>query len=449
MSNQRVGNHYLIGSDRFYLFGGALVVLSYVVEAPLRFALDLVKLSALIYLRDLMGVLCALFLLLSWLRGQRSASLMAGVCALLTLHTLIGILGLPRMLQPLLGLKTYMPCLVGVALAPLLERRVAQVTKFAAWCYVITAAGVITNYWVEFPWVGLAMDGPMGELELSKQWWTADGLRIPGFTRVSYIAAQLMLISLGPLLATGIGWLLRLVLIATAGVVISLTTTKGAFTGLALIAVVDLLTVMSGFYGLVAPLLMGTSLVCLALPLIGVQIGRPNGPVPSWAESFAERIGDMWPRAFELLDDPVSVVLGRGVGGIGMPQTFVEPLLFNASDNLTVFLIVSFGVVGPLYLGLLVTRFAVRTRQAPRARTTRWLAAWLAALLGVGLTTGMIEEAVTCVTLGISIGMLFAQRKAHAMLPDRSGNSQRPAREARDANDAIARVPAFARRSRA
>lgn len=415
-------NYYLVGSDAFYLNGTALVLLSYLLEAPLRYVLSTVSLSPLIYLRDVMGVLSALTVVLSWMRGQRNASLMAGICALLLLHTLIGVLMLPSFVQPWLGLKTYMPGLLGLSVAPLLARRTPQVVKFAAFCFVVTALGVIVNYWVEFPWVGLSLDGPMGSsLELSKEWWTADGQRLPGFTRASYIAAQYMLLSLAPLLATQIRWWQRAVLIGIAGEVIWLTTTKGALSGLALVAAYDALTLVPGCAALLPAVMMGMGMLVLGLPLIGVQIGRMSGEVPGWAESFMERIDDMWPRAFQLFDGPASIVFGRGIGGIGMPQTFTEPRTFNAADNLMVFMIVCFGVMGPLYVGALLARFAVRVRQAPRAPTTRWVGGFLAAILGVGMTTGLIEEAGTCAMLFVSIGLTFAPSQLTIAFPNRSG----------------------------
>jgi hypothetical protein len=409
----RVWKTYLVGSDRGYLVAFTIILLTYVVEAPLRFGLGVLFTDKIIYLRDVASALCVAAAMLSWFQGQGSAYVVVTGGAILMLHTLIGVVTLNTFAQPLFGLKIVAPFLLGLTVAPLLRIRIPQVSTFAGWCFVITAVGVVMNIWVEFPWVGMEFDSPVGKLQLSRQWWSGGGLRLPGFTRASYIAAQIILATLVPLLAAASSAFKRLSLLGLAATVIALTTTKGAWSGLLLLLICDSLT-FAGLAHVAGAVLALAFFACLALPIIGVQFGRIGPPVPTWAESFMERLGDMWPRAFDLYDGPVSVVLGRGIGGIGMAQKLGEERIFNAADNLMVFLLVSLGIAGPIYLGWLIVRVAVAVRHVPVALPTRWACGWLAVLLGVGLTTGMIEEPVTNITLGISFGLMFVPRQVAA-----------------------------------
>jgi hypothetical protein len=397
---------YWFGSDRLYLGGAALVLLSYVLEAPLRFGLSALSLHSLIYLRDAWVLLTAALITLSWLRGQVSATLFVGVSCVLGVHTLIGVLNCPAIAQPLFGFKQFLPLLLGLSIAPLLQARVRQVSIFAGVCFGLTALGVLLNVWVDYPWIGMSYETAAGTMEVSKQWWSDAGLRLPGFTRASYLAAQLMPLCLVPLLSQRLGRIVRLGLYASAAAIIWLTTTKGALTGVLALALSDVCLSLPGWSPLLGVLLAGEFATCLALPLIAVQIGPLAAPVPGWAQSLMERIGDMWPRAFELYDGALSVVFGRGLGGIGMSQNFGESFRFNAADNLMVFLLVTFGLLGPIYLGIVVARLAAFCKHLPIEPVTRWAAGWIVILLAIGLTTGMLEDPVTSVSLGISLGLL-------------------------------------------
>jgi hypothetical protein len=56
--------------------------------------------------------------------------------------------------------------------------------------------------------------------------------------------------------------------------------------------------------------------------------------------SFIDRMNDMWPRALDLATEHGVPILGRGLGGIGVPVSVFEPVLANAGDNLWVYVAV-------------------------------------------------------------------------------------------------------------
>jgi hypothetical protein len=397
---------YRVGSDRFYLIGAGIVVLSYVLEGPLRYVLGMVSLDLLIYLRDAVIAAYVATAALSWMRGQVTAFPVIVVTALLTLHTLIGILTLNNLVQPLFGFKIFLPLLLGLVIGPLIHERPREVAVFAGWCFAVTAIGVVLNAVLEFPWIGASYDTPLGTRELSRKWWTGGGgARLPGFTRASYFAAQLMLTSLVPLLAARPKLWVRIALAAIAGAVISLTTSKAPWTGLVVLFACDMLLMARGLRPLVGVITAVLFVVCVALPFVGLQVGAPSGPVPSWATSFVERITDMWPGALALYDGPASVIFGRGVGGIGSAQALAEARVANSADNLMLFLLVSFGPAGVIYLGFVVARLAARVSVSPLSRSLHCAHGWMIVILAVGLTSQMIEDPMSNISLGISIAL--------------------------------------------
>jgi len=133
----------------------------------------------------------------------------------------------------------------------------------------------------------------------------------------------------------------------------------------------------------------------------------PAREVPSWAQSFVERMLEMWPRAFALLDGPISVVFGRGLGGIGSPQQLGEAYFYNTADNVMLFLLVSFGIAGPIYVGIVAARLSATLATGQLTRSVSWACGWIAVLLAVGLTSQMIEDPISNLSLGISLALLF------------------------------------------
>src|SRR5688572_19155008 len=135
----------LVGTDRSYLIGATLIVLSYVLEAPLPYFLASISLGLLIYARDAAMVMYLATVALSWIGGQRNAFLVVLVALLLLAHTLIGCLTLARIRQPLFGLKVFLPLVLGLIIAPLLATHNKPLRVLAWSCFVLTAIGVVMN----------------------------------------------------------------------------------------------------------------------------------------------------------------------------------------------------------------------------------------------------------------------------------------------------------------
>jgi len=397
--------HRLFLSERALLGTTAGVLLSYVLEGPLRLALVLVRLEMILYARD--AVMLALVIWFTVSR-QRNTPLL-GLLALLLCHFLIGLLSLPSLAQALMGAKVYVPLAYGVAMAPVLRRHPASVARFARFTLLITVLGVFGNVYIAYPWIGMSYETAMGAVELSRSWSSEGVSRIPGFARASFTAAGIILLSLAPALTITSSRLLRACLVLASGTAIAVTTTKGAWTGLAAIAILEVLWRVgrSWLWGSGASIIAMTSLL---LPLVTTQLYLNTAHAATWQLSFVERIKDMWPRALKLFADPLQVVWGRGLGGIGVAQRLGEPTVYNAADNLMLYLLLTFGALGVVYAGAFVGAVARYSGENARGSMTAWLRAWLGIWLAGGLTTNMVEDIGIEVVIGLTVGMAFAPR---------------------------------------
>jgi hypothetical protein len=399
-------------SDRFLLGCVAVYLATIIFEGPLRFGLYTVGGGSLLYARDLVAALPLAAAVAGWFTGAAVSVPVAAVLGILLVHMLAGLLQLPVPFQALFGLKTWIPFLMGMSIAPLLPGRQQILIRLSFIALLATAAGVLVNIFIEYPWIGLSYDTAFGETTGAKQWWTGDGLRLPGLTRSSVAAAGIALMSLGPVVSSKIGWAVRTLCIGLAGVTIYLTTSKGPLLAIPILLVqVTLLTTLR------SKLLSGTfvatlAALCLVLPLTLTYLKPNRNGTPDILSSFMDRIEDEWPKAFRLFEHPGQVLWGRGLGGIGTAQSFgSEAAHQNSADNLMVYLIITFGIVGPLYVAIYVYRMlkytSTREHDDFGLRLTH---AWTAAFIADGIVTNMIEDAVTSATFGVLVGTVLLKQ---------------------------------------
>jgi hypothetical protein len=423
VEHAQIDRSYGIASARFVLTVSALTLASYVLEGPLRYALVLGSMESLLYLRDLAAVLAVGLGVLAWLRGDATMAPLVAVVSVLVVHCLIGLLSLPAAFQALFGLKVFLTFLLGFVLAPLAMQRPRALLGYAVFALLATALGVTLNAFVEFPWLGLSYDSAFGSTVASRQWWTAGSgtLRLPGFARASFTAATIVVVALVPLLAARLSVFVKLVLLGVASGTIWLTTTKGAFTGLGALLAFNTLALVFANVQLVNAALCILTFFCLALPVVAVQLGAASGDVPTWLASFMDRVGDMWPRAFALLDHPYQWVWGRGLGGIGAAQEYGEWARANSADNLMVYVLVAFGACGLAYVGVFLwhlMRFL--SAREPDDFTASCVRGWTVLWLSYGLTGGMIDQPVMNLIAGLVFGVAFGMSElGHAALQAR------------------------------
>lgn len=396
-----------VRAPRLYVSVALLMALSYIFEAPLRYALLRAHVPTLIYLRDLAAFALIGFAVASWLAGERRVFPMVIALYALMLHLLCGVLMLPGLIQPLLGLKVFFTFLFGMAAAPAIADRVSGLVRLCLFALLATACGVLMDAFVDFPWAGETYESALATVQVTREWTTGGVARLSGFARASFDAATAVLVLLVPVLASRWNVIGRALLWALALVTVWLTTSKGALLALAALAV---WRVLEGSRSARAPVLTWIYLFagcCLALPLAAVQFGFGvrRGAVAGWLSSFMDRVDYMWPDALAGWLDHGSLFVGRGLGGIGFPQLGLEWWRYNAADNLMVYLLVSFGLVSLVYV-IAFLRGLARTFEAGAAESlfARCVRGWAVVLFSYGCTTNMIEQPLMNLVLGVCFG---------------------------------------------
>ena len=390
-----------------YALATLAMSISYIFESPVRFALLHAKVPMLIYLRDLAAVALVGFAVFSWLTGERRLFPVMIVLYILLLHLLYGVLALPGVIQPLLGLKVFFTFLFGMTAALALAERSEALLRFSLFAFLATAAGVVLNKFVAYPWAGEAYESAIATVQVSREWSSGGVARLAGFARASFDAATIVLILTVPILASRWSLFWRGLLWTLAGATIWLTTSKGALLALLALAVWRVLETFRSAKQWVLAWTLFFAACSLAMPIAAVQFGFGvrRGSVAGWLSSFMDRVDYMWPDAISGWLDHGSLFIGRGLGGIGFPQLSVEWWRYNAADNLMIYLLVSFGLLALVYVGVFL-RGLTKTFDGDRTYDffDRCVRGWAVVLFSYGCTTNMIEQPLMNLVLGVCFG---------------------------------------------
>ncbi len=392
-------------------------LLLYAFEGVIRYGLYSVGADSTILLRDgfIIGPLLLLLAAQSFRTRLHPAYLVFGI--IVALHGLIGTLNFHTYLPAVYGAKLLVNVLFGFIAARTLVLPGRKVVLLLGLVWAVSTFGVVLDkFFVTFPWMGMETHIGGISVDVSRNWDITDGFakRAAGFTRSSISAAMLL-----PTLALVIAlrmpsYILRmLMLFATCGAVF-LTTQKGAVLA---IGVVTLILMSPGFmrYRLLCWAAIGFAVLDVTLPIFtsGLLVAD-NGGVFSFA-SFAMRITDTWPDAWRWISNNNLFPFGVGLGGIGGAQRFYAQDFFNPSDNLFIFIYANFGVLSLFYLGWAVWQ---GLRQPPDTRVVAITPlAILVFNLGYGAALSMLEDQVSQLFFGASVGMLWMLRQMAGAKP--------------------------------
>ncbi|MEJ6022114.1 O-antigen ligase family protein [Ramlibacter sp. PS4R-6] len=402
----------------------AAYLLSLAVEGPLRYVLATAGLPDALYLRDAIPVGSLAFLFIRSLLHGKLELAIAIPAAVLALHAAYAAVVGVGLFPIAFGLKIFMFIPYGIAMWPLVRRRWRAALGFMCVVFAVTLAGVCLNFAVgTLPWEGLEYRTSFGPVSTTRTWWIPGGIsRLPGFTRTSFNAAMILGISgLLAMLCFRRMWAQSAIAVAAfAGIV--LTTSKGMVLAFPVAAA---WVVLQSFRPGSGVLLVRTlCVVTLVLPLV-IVFGDASAAIaadsfPPLLMSVWERFTMMWPEAFALLPQGPAAVLGAGPGSIGTPQVYGDaPHLFNAADNIAVFMLVSLGVPGVAYYALPAVGMR-RLALAERPEIARAAAAMLVIAYGYGMSISMVEESFFCVVFGMCFGAVLC---AFAARP-RAGGGQ-------------------------
>lgn len=405
---QKLGHGIRLSNVVFAI--SALFLWFQVLQAPLRYGLQLVHLEALIYLPKLL--MSAVVVCLPVLRPRASAPALV-LAALMALYFFWGIMNLPSPAQAAFGLWELVPLLFGLWVGSLV--RIEKWWRLFFWLFVVTAAGVLLNTFLHYPWDGQIQHVLGKTIIVSRRWETFGHLaRYAGFTRISVLAAVFLLMFAMMLVVLLRRRSAKLVVWLIAGMGIALTTDKGIlgtwliaslyFAGGALLRW-PRYWIRLWFFALTLSLL-----AMILLPLSTLLIHYdPNfhGFVNKLVfASFGDRLNWMWPDSLRLLDmgGDWHWWVGRGLGGIGVAQQFFEPAHHFAGDNLFVYVAVSLGL--PLALLLFVAWWWRAMKLISQCNTVDWHLPVFMVLAVYGVVMSVMELGVLAFFGGVFLTSL-------------------------------------------
>lgn len=398
--------------------GTILLLLSlatYVLDAPSRYVLSLAKAESLLYLRDVLCALIVFCAIMSWRLGRSTTPVLIPTYVI-AIHFFWGLVNLTSIAQPVVALKIYVTYLAGIVCFFSYQTHFKTAHKLIAWAYVLTATGVAINLVTDMPWTGTTFSSAVGDVSFSRE-WTSGGLsRVAGFARASSETSAFLALLCAPLLASralNTAQVVALYLVTFA--LIGATTTKGGIIAWLLI-------------GAMLPIIRRGSLsraillACAILAILGILIPaviylydlKISVSSQWWSllSSYADRINRMWPEALENVHQQGNFILGRGLGGIGFPQHFGEGRIYNSADSVMLYIYVSFGLLGLMYVGNILMLLAKKASQLnPEIGGT--ISIWLLYWFTYGLVGNNIDSAFMLFTAGLATGAAFEKAQVN------------------------------------
>lgn len=369
-----------------------------------RWVLDMVGAAALAYVPNVMMLGCAAAILVYDLYWQR---LTAGTLFFLTLIALslfVGIVTTGSVVQPVFGLWVLVPFLFGLACAPAIMIKPGNKLLVLYPMFLIAIGGVIINSFVSYPWVGVSYQIGGVEVEGAREWQTSGGsARLSGLARSSFDVAGQIVVAAGLLSLQIRHPAARFLLWALCTVAVSLSTSKGILLALLMTIVASEalirrntralgFTFVIGVFWLFVPPIMGWT-------MDWQEAARTDIDNPLYG-SFIDRMNDMWPKALDLALVHGLPLLGRGLGGIGVPVSIFEPALANAGDNVFVYCVVLIGVLAVPLFAIGITVLLKLCIQLEREDVRDMLL--LAVIINwYGGVSNILEHALLALTMGI------------------------------------------------
>jgi hypothetical protein len=394
------------------LFGFcALLYLSiYAFEGPIRYALYNVGLSNMIWLRDGLMILPIVLLLLKQAFRFRLHPAFFIFAGIVVLHGMLATANLHTPLPAIYGAILLVNVLFGFVGARQLMRPGKAVLPILTLIWLASVVGIALDKFVyTMPWTGLETHIGGMTVAASRDWdLSGSERRAVGFFSSPIGAATLVPILALLLAARTRSWLIRLVVLGVTISAVFLTAQKASIIAIATVSVLMLAPARMR-YTLLCTACLGFAVLVVALPLVtaGLLV-TDNGGVFS-AGSFGMRVMQTWPEAWKWIANNEIFPFGVGLGGIGAAQRFYAEDFFNPSDNLFVFLYANFGLLGAFYLAW-ATWQGLRLPEKIRPVAIGALAI-LAFNLAYGAAIALLEDQMSTLFIGASVGMLWQLRQ--------------------------------------
>lgn len=401
----------LVASGLLYLWFDCL-------GGVLRLVFPALGLTLLTYLPAGIAILALLGTLITRMGDARTAIPILAIAGFIILEVLIA-LSLGRSFGAMLfAAYIWLPGLVMMALC---QRHMQdRVVNALVPIFFVATLGVLLNILVKYPWTDATYEVLGQTREAGREWSAYGQQRLGGFSRASFIASGQILLGYCALeyRLKSVGWRAFWWFVGLVG--IYFTTSKSPFLAMALLPasyfVVGKLKHAGGVRRRrAAGALMAFWIVLIFVgPFIALTFGPelyPNGPGTGRSySSLADRILNTWPKAIAAIDwdNPVSWLVGRGLGGIGAPQAFFEPP-GNPGDNLAIYLFTEFGLLA-FVLAALIFRGGLRAASSS-ARGRRDFAL-IIGMLGIASAANVIEGVTTMAIFGLALARPRSRRES-------------------------------------
>jgi hypothetical protein len=389
-----------------------LFLFSLVCYGPFRYFMARFGLSEFVYIPKILLFIMIPFMI-SYFGRVGKALIIGGT--IVTLSAVWGMIDLPSPDQALFGVWVIIPLLYGLLSSRYYFNGQNAYKKIFIILFIIAFSGVVINVFMQYPWVGASFKIGGEQIEISRRWWALGISRIGGFSGASFDAAiQILFFSVWLMFVINSDAMKMLVWIAS-GVGITLTTTKGILGAYLILTTFFASGRIFGhrllwrqFWVL---LLLVNFILLVFLPLSTVIIHyNPtfHGYIDRFIfESFGDRLNYTWPASFGLLHHDAEWLFGRGIGGIGTPQTYFEPLNALPADNLYVYLAVD---LGPLLAAVIFLAIFLKVAGAfLRAKDASLIFSILVFFMAYGMVSNIIEAPILSLFFGVVIGRLFQE----------------------------------------
>lgn len=393
-----------------------LYLVSFTFEGLVRYSLDHLGAGSFLYLRDAVPPLVVAGCIYAWMAGIVRPTFLLLALLLLLIHFFIGYYYLGGLFQRLFGFKVFLPFLLGIAVCVLFDGK--PHTKYVPWLLgvmLISVSAVVVNKFVAMPWEGAEFETIFGVAAQARNNTALGVRRLTGLARAAYDASSVILICLVVIMAYYKRPFVKFVLWVSAVVAIALTTTKAALFAALIIGLCAIFYETRHLSTVFRAAIIMTLLLCVGMPVLSLYLDISTRTVADslvwWLSSFADRMENMWPRAFEVWTENGSVLIGRGLGGLGFPQRYGagEWKVFNVADNLFVYWTVIFGVLGWFYASVLLWRLF--SWIPSDVFTMKVVYGFMVVLFSFGLTANIVEQPLLLFSAGFCFAIVWNNNK--------------------------------------
>jgi len=396
-------------------------ILFAVFESPLRLIFSFMKLAQLIYIKDFILLLCVfigLYLVIQ--RKEISIKLLS----LIFVGVLSGLFNGLNIYQVLFGIKMFLPLIAGFFASYYFGILNHWNSRTSYFLILIILFGLFLDLKLSLPWAGLSYSIGDFNVEGNREWTTFGVERLAGFQRSSFDSA-ILLYSLYLLYMTSnllkgnkIFNLSSVLLLLLTFYGVYLTTSKVSYLSIIILCITLLLLdihqrteyLLNKLIISIVLKIIGLSVFLLAFlppffamynPATAVKLmSFKNEVLSQFFSSFLDRVLNTWPNAFNLIENLVQLLIGKGIGSIGAAQSKFD-IVYNPGDNVFVYLFITFGMLFVIILILFLLKLI--TLQFKSNKESTFILMFIS-VCTYGATLNFIESSILSLILGVFLG---------------------------------------------